>query len=383
MQQSEQVAQLKKLLHYLDTRTTAMADDVYRNNVTDYTDPEQLKLEQNRLFRHHPLFMGLSCRAEKPGDYFTDDYSGVPILVVRDRSGTLNAFINTCRHRGAKVVDGCGGARAFSCPYHAWTYGLDGRLMSRPHEEAFEGMDKAEHGLVPLPVVEKYGMIWVGATPGETFDIDEQLGGLGAEMAAYGLGSYSHYETRTSTQPMNWKLVLDTFLESYHINVLHVKTIDPILHSNLGTFDGYGRNLRMIIARRTLGQLREQPEQEWDLMPYTAVVYILFPNTVFVVQGDHLETWHIYPSRDNPNESQMMISLYTPEPAITDSAKGHWDRNFDLLMRTVEDEDFPLGSNVQRGFHAGAQTHITFGRNEPSLAHFHRSIKQALGLAAA
>jgi hypothetical protein len=96
------------------------------------------------------------------------------------------------------------------------------------------------------------------------------------------------------------------------------------------------------------------------------------------MQGDHLETWHVYPFGDAPDESVMYTSLYTPEPANTESARRHWDRNMDLLMATVEKEDFPLSEGVQRGFHSGAQDEVLFGRNEPSLQHFHKSVKAAL-----
>jgi len=96
-----------------------------------------------------------------------------------------------------------------------------------------------------------------------------------------------------------------------------------------------------------------------------------------------LETWHVYPGGDSPDESVMYVSLYTPEPANTESARRHWDRNMDLLMATVEKEDFPLAEGVQRGFYSSAQDEILFGRNEPCLQHFHKSVKEALADAAA
>src|SRR5262249_30724912 len=147
-------------------------------------------------------------------------------------------------------------------------------------------------------------------------------------------------ETRVLRRQINWKVVVDTFLESYHLAALHQRTVHPILYSNLAAFDAFGRNSRSIFARRTIGALKEIPETEWNLIPYIAVIYVLFPNTVFVMQGDHVETWHVFPAGDDVNASVMYVSLYTPEPALTQSAKGHWDRNFDLLMATVEHEDF-------------------------------------------
>jgi hypothetical protein len=96
------------------------------------------------------------------------------------------------------------------------------------------------------------------------------------------------------------------------------------------------------------------------------------------MQGDHVETWHVFPDGDSADNCVMYISLYTPEKAETDSARRHWDRNMALLLATVENEDFPLSDGIQRGFYSGAQDAILFGRNEPSLQHFHKSVKAAL-----
>jgi len=380
MKHEVQVEQLRKIFGYLDAGETAMGDAVYRHHVSDYTSPDQAGREREMLFRHEPLLIGLSCELPNPGDYVTDDFSGVPILVVRNEAGQVNAFINVCRHRGARVASGCGsGKTVFSCPYHAWTYDRSGRVRAIPFEQGFESVDKTSNGLRPLPVVEKYGMIWVMPTPGGSIDIDGHLAGMADDLVAFGLASYSHYETRVLRARLNWKLVIDTFLETYHLSTLHKNTIAPILHSNLGTFDGMARNLRMIGARKTIDALRQRPESEWDLVRHSALVYVLFPNTVFIMQGDHLETWRVYPG-DSVDESKMHVSLYTPEPAVTDKARKYWTKNMDLLMATVQQEDFPLAENIQRDFHSGAQDFVTFGANEPALAYFHRSIKKTLGI---
>lgn len=104
---------------------------------------------------------------------------------------------------------------------------------------------------------------------------------------------------------------------------------------------------------------------------------MLFPNTAFIMQGDHLETWHVYPS-DGVNEATMRVSFYTPEPAATEKAKKYWDKNFARLMATVEQEAFPVAEGIQKGLHALAQKAIHFGRNEPALQHFHKSVRAAL-----
>ena len=121
------------------------------------------------------------------------------------------------------------------------------------------------------------------------------------------------------------------------------------------------------------------PEDQWDLIGQTIVVYLLFPNTVLVMAQDHLQTWHLFPAGNGVDETRVHVSLYTPEPASTDSARRHWNNNFDLTMATVENQDFPVSEGIQRGFSSGAQDDIVFGRNEPALQHFHQALKSALG----
>ena len=380
MRQQDQIEIGQKLLRYLDEKTTAMVDHVYANDVSDYTCPKQAAAEKEAFFRNAPANVGLSCLLPNPFDYMTVDETGLPVLLVRREDGTLAAFLNVCRHRGARVAEGCGNTKLFTCPYHAWSYDTAGKLRGRPDERSFAEFDKATVGLTPLPVVEKYGTIWLAPAPGATFDLNPLLGGVQHDLKAYKLDSYHHYETRVLSRRLNWKVVIDTFLETYHLQYLHTNTVSPILHSNLATFDAFGNNLRLVSARRTIDKLREIPQAQWNLVPFVAAIYVLFPNTVFIMQGDHVETWHVYPSGDGINESTMRVSFYIPEPVTSEKAKGHWDRNFNLLMATVEDEDFPLAEGIQRGFHTKAQQAIRFGRNEPALQHFHKSVKQALGM---
>ena len=381
MRREVQIAEARTLLAHLDNRTTALADGVYRNPITDYTCPEQAARERELFFLNGPINIGLSALLPRPGDWMTHDWAGVPILLVRRADNSLGAFLNVCRHRGARVADGCGaGARDFACPYHGWTYGADGALIARPEEASFAAAGRETHGLRALPVVEKHGMIWVGTRPGLRLDVDGLLAGAADDLAAYDLGSYHHYETRTLHRAMNWKLAVDTFCESYHLAYLHPDTVSPLFHNNRATFDAFGRGHRSIFARRTIDELRDQPEEAWDVYSHTAIVYVLFPNTVFIFQRDHAESWHIFPG-DRVDSCSMYVSLYIPEPVASDSAKRHWDNNFNLLMATVEQQDFPTCEGMQNGFLSGAQDAIVFGRNEPALQHYHRGIAE--GLAAA
>ena len=383
MNHIEQVELAHQLLHAVETGGTALAESVFHNPVSDYVCADQAALEQEHLFHGHPQVMGLSGDVPEPGAFITNDFAGPPILIARDAQGEVKAFMNVCRHRGTRVAEGRGAAKnLFICPYHAWAYDLNGCLASIAQRRAFGEIDPAAHALARLPAVEKDGRIWVRAFGDAPIDPEALLSGVAPEIADYGLAGYTHYETRVLRQPMNWKLVIDTFLETYHVPILHRATIAPLLHGNAATFRGYGPNLRMAVPRKTIGDLRGQPESEWNVLRHTAVVYVLFPNVALIWQGDHIETWRVYPAGNGTDESIMHVSLYTPEPPLTDKARRYWDKNMDLLMRTVQDEDFPLAAGMQRAFRSGAQQHIVFGRNEPALTHYHTAIRSALGLMA-
>lgn len=228
MQKTAQIAVTKRLFEYIDQRTTAMADTVYAQPVVEYTCPNIAAREQQALFQRAPLCVGMSSLLPAPGTYFTHELSGQPLLLTRDDDGVAQAFLNVCRHRGARVAEGCGRRRSFVCPYHAWAYGLDGRLVARPEEHAFRAVPRADHGLVRVPVAERDGLLWVVASAAGELDLDRHLAGLGEELSGFKLAGFHHYKSHTLHQRMNWKLLVDTFLESYHFCVLHKDSICSI-----------------------------------------------------------------------------------------------------------------------------------------------------------
>jgi nitrite reductase/ring-hydroxylating ferredoxin subunit len=329
--------------------------------------------------------MGLSCDWPAPGAYRTDDFAGVPILTVRGRDGTLRAFLNVCRHRGAKVAQGCGSAAAFTCPYHGWTYGSDGTLRGLPDEAtAFPGVRAERSGLTPLPLAEKYGMVWVLPTPAADraarFDIEPWLDGLGPDLASWKLDTYHCYDRRVHHEAMNWKLLVDTFHEGYHFGFLHKDSLRGILLPNVSEFTPFGANFRIVYPRSKLDRLRTTPESEWDLMWNSTIVYSMFANTIFSVQGDHMEVYRMFPVGGRTDRAVMEASFYIPEPATSADEKRHWNANVDLAMKVITTEDFAAGRTMQIGFGSGAQSQVVYGRNEPALAHYHKSIRRALGL---
>ncbi len=380
MKRETQLAIARQLQAYVQNRTTALAPEAYRNPIASYSDPARARLERERLFRRMPLFMGMSCRVPEPGDYLTDEMAGVPVLLVRGKDGALGAFANICRHRGAPVASGCGRAKSFSCPYHGWTYALDGSLAGIPDAGSFPGLDKAAHGLRRLPAGERHGMMFVRLAPDAApeIDIDAHLAGLGEEFAAYGLDRYSFFAAETMTPAFNWKFAIDTFLEAYHLSALHRATVAPLIRGNTATCDAFGDHGRVTMIRFSSDEWNAAPEDRWDVLSHILPVYRLFPNSIVVFQSDHLETWRMLPG-DAPDRCTVEFALYAPEPPTTDKARGYWQKNYDLAVATVKHEDFALGERMQRGFMSGLQGEVIYGRNEPGLIQFHQRLAAALG----
>ena len=386
MERQEELAVGRRLLGHIDAHTTDLAKAMFRNKVINYSCRERADLERTRLFRDHPIFMGLSTRLAKRGDWLAEDVAGMPMLLVRGEDGQARAFANICRHRGAPVTQGSGcGARAFTCPYHGWTYNLSGKLLGTTDKTGFAGLELAGHGLVRLPTAEKHGMVFVRPRPLQAnenyaIDIDGALAGFASDFDALRFENYPLYSIDVVHPRINWKFAVDTFLEGYHIPHLHRKTIGPYFIGNVGTFDGAGLNGRMCVARTSIDAVRSVPESERNYRPHVLAIYQLFPNTLIIWQLDHVEIWRAFPGRDDPSRCDVEMTIYRPE--TTDKPDSYWEKNRDIAIRTVMEEDFPLGERMQVGFESGATDEVIYGRNEPSLVHFHESIRTALGVPA-
>ena len=371
---------IRRVFAHLDAGTTDRAPDILRNPVSIYTDPARLEAEMTGILRRKSLLACLSGRLPGPGSYLAQDLAGVPVLLMRGEDGVARAFLNSCRHRGSRLLDGSGAVRrAFTCPYHGWAYGADGRLKSVPHAEDFGEFDIAGCTLAALPCTEADGLIWIrlsGEAPAA--DPGESLDGLAAEFASYGLPGYHYYAGRAMTPAINWKMAVDTFMEPYHFAVLHKQTVAPLFFPNLCLYDDFGRSFREYLPRRSIVEMRDRPETEWNAVWHSAIIYYLPPNAIFVMQQDHVELWRVYPRDGRVDRTEVYLDLYIPEPAESDSARRHWDANLDLAVRTVETEDFAVAESAYAGFATGLAKEVVYGRNEPALQAFHRRMAAAM-----
>ena len=178
---------------------------------------------------------------------------------------------------------------------------------------------------------------------------------------------------------MNWKLLVDTFHEGYHIGFLHRDRCARSCTATSTDFEPFGRNHRLTFPRKKLERLKAEPEESWDLMWNTTVIYSLFPNTILMLQGDHVELSRVFPCEGRVDRAVMELSLYIPRAPVTQDERTHWDKNMQLVLDIVTGEDFPAGRSIQLGLTSGAQTHTVFGRNEPAMTHYHQQMQAALG----
>lgn len=366
----------------LNSEPWPLAEATMRQPASAYADQARFEAEMRTLFRHGPVMIGLSCELPKPGSYLTVELGGVPVLVVRQTGGSLKAFVNACRHRGAPIAEGCGHAKgSFICPYHAWNFGLDGQLRARPWAEiAFDDAPKEDLGLIPITVTEGYGIVFARVEGDAPLTAEAALHGAEVELGEYALEGYHHFESRTAEWKLNWKLVLDTFLESYHIQGLHQKSIWPHYLANASVFDAFGPHPRnMGLLRSVLDEFKKEREEDRVLTPHATNQYVLVPGGLITYQRDHIEVWRVTPLA--VDRVKVTTGLFTAEEPKTESSIKYWRKNLDILLQVTGQEDFPLMEKIQHNLSSGALPELVYGRNEPALIHFHKSVNAALAAA--
>ena len=320
----------------------------------------------------------LTADVAQPGDYVTLSITDVPVLVVRGDDGVVRAFRNVCRHRGVTVAEGRGdGARSFMCPFHGWSYRLDGRLVNPTHRAGFAGLDRDAYGLAEMACGETAGFVFVhiDGAPG-TLDAADWLGDLGVELAQFDVAGFCHLETRSSHRTINWKLMGDTFCEQYHLRHLHSATFATAIQSDNSLYDAYGRHGRMVTPSFSIEELDDRPRHEWPLFPHVIISYMIRPNTIVLVQRGHVELFQLLP--DGPGHSTSRASLYSTEAAPDEPTRHRLAKAFDMILDVIDREDYEMCEQTQRSFGSGAQRELLFGRNEPGLIHYHQSIETLL-----
>jgi len=323
-----------------------------------YTSPEWLAREQ-------PLFA--APRIAMPSASLTTgacrpfDAPGLSALVTRDVEGRVHAHVNACRHRATRLVDAPCTAKALVCPYHGWTYELTGRQMHVPHESAFPGVGRRD--LLPVACEERHGLVWLGGSG----DVASYLGPLDDELAALDLQSHVAWRESRVTRACNWKLVIEAFLDGYHIRTLHRDSIYRFFLDAASAAERAGDHIRAVTARRTLRDATAAADPRLLATPS----FSLFPATTIIEHPDFVSVITVAPLAPDRTDWHHMMLV----PASRAHETEHWEKSWQLIEDQVfQREDLWVCEQIQKGLADGRTHELLFGALESAVEWFHATI---------
>ena len=380
---AELTAMVRDSIEHAKAGTISKTPGVLKLPASRYFDPDQFKLEVDQIFKRVPLMLAASSEIAKAGDYKTLTAVGMPILIVRGQDMVVRAFINSCSHRGTNVaVEPHGNAKRFMCPYHGWTFTQKGELMGVASANDFGEIDKSCYGLIPLPVAERAGLVWVIVNPKSDLSIDDFLSGYDKLLANFGFDKWHYFSSRVLVGP-NWKIAYDGYLDFYHLPVLHRNTFGEDMF-NQALFYAWGPHQVVRAPTANLIEMDAIPEDQWSNEDVMSGVWTIFPHISIASFGGGrigkggrgVMISQLLPG-DKVGESLTTQIYLLEEPPTAQSLEDSVEQ-FAFLRKVVEDEDYITGFGLQRALKAGAIEKVTFGRNETGAQRFHGWVDQIL-----
>lgn len=380
---ADDVEIVRRVLAHIDAGTTDEGE-AWREPVENYLSPSRFNAEL-QLLRRLPSVFVPSAVIPNPGDHVERVSFDVPLFAVRGHDHRARVFRNACRHRGMALVEGAGCSRALVCPYHGWTYRLDGSLAHVPHAAGFPDLDIPSRGLVEVASHEADGLVVIGplddggATPALQPYVDATMAGLvdGSPWRDKLVPALPCTRTKSTLLEFNWKVLVEQFLEGYHIRSTHRKTFYPVQYDNLNVVERFGHNSRITYPYRNIERLRDRPESKWTVDARVTYVYQLFPNTIMATFADQLMVAVIDPvdvGRSTLTVYFMPRHQAAADQTVDENGPGH---ELTLLDKGLA-EDNEMSAGVQRGLHSGANAFVEFGRHESAIGHFHATLTRGL-----
>jgi phenylpropionate dioxygenase-like ring-hydroxylating dioxygenase large terminal subunit len=374
---ADDVEIVRRIFAHIDAGTTDEGD-AWREPVENYLNPSRFTAELETL-RSYPSVFLPSAAIPNPGDHAERTTFGVPLFAVRGRDGRARVFRNSCRHRGMALVEGPGCAHALVCRYHGWTYRLDGSLSHVPHAEAFPDLDMSTRGLVEVDSREVDGLIVIGPLQSPAPQADAAMAALsdGSPWRDKLLPADRLFTVRPAARAMNWKVLVEQFLEGYHIRTTHKNTFFPIQYDDLNVIEAFGPNTRITFPYQNIERLRDRPESTWNVGHRVTYVYHLFPNVMVATFPNQVLVITIDPV-DIDHTTVTIYAMVTPDVAKRVSANPENAEGARNLLNEGGVEDNEMSEGVQRGLHAGANTFVEFGTHESAIGRFHANLDERL-----
>ena len=373
------MALMGRLVRLYNDKSTEQADGTWLEPVTNYRDDALFEAERELLYKRIPLPLALSVELSEPNSYKAVDVMGVPVVITRDAAGQVRAMLNICRHRGAQLcAPGSGTGRVMTCPYHAWSFGMDGELKGVYGESTFGTIDRPSRGLHQLPSEEKHGIIFVCLTPGLTMDLTAWLGDMAPILDDLRLDELHTFSSRMMPGP-NWKVVIEGYLEGYHFAALHKNTVFKTNLGNISAFDSFGPHARIAFGLRPLAEAASQPPETWEPSECVGPIVWVFPGLA-IAGGwrDRMSVSLPLPGQTRDETvTEQRIMMRTPPSNERELHEAEFTR--DWFYDVVYNEDYLTGYGVQRGVLSLPEddTQI-FGRNEIGVQHFHRTVNRLM-----
>lgn len=359
----------ERIFEHIDNKTTDLGTEVWKEPVSSYFSQQRFESEIS-LLRGMPIPFCPSAMLAEKGSYLARKTAGTPLLVVRGDDGEVRAFINSCRHRGMPVAKDSGCLRSFVCPYHAWTYGLDGQLRHIPGRDGFPGIELQDNGLVEVAAMEKGGLVYVN-----------QSGSIDSSMLKYALDFFDvdqpFFDQSDYIDESNWKLINETTMEGYHIKSLHKQSFYPYGMDNTNIVETFGPNSRTIFPFKRIEKLRDTVPAKRHLDGMVTLVYSLFPNVAISVLSKHTTMTVFEPL--SPTRTQILIYRIINKPSDGSTIElEEAQRDASFVKTTGFDEDREAACAIQAGLASNANQHLTFGHFEKAITHFHQNLAKKL-----
>ena len=361
---SEQ-AVIERVFNHIDNSTTDLGDTVWREPADNYYSQARFDAEI-ALLKRLPVPYCPSAGLPDKGSYIARESAGTPLVVVRGLDGEVRAFINACRHRGMQVAEGSGCSRAFVCPYHAWTYNLEGNLKHIPEQEGFPGINPEQHGLVEVSARENGGVIYVMQEGEITED-------MLADCLDYFNPDQQMFETDEMVDEANWKILNETLMEGYHIKSLHRETFYPYGLDNITLVETFGANSRVTFPFRRIEKMRDIAPDQRRIDGLVTSVYLLFPTASVSVLSKHTNLVILEPL--SPSSSRWVVYRMVNR-AVDGENISLQDAQRDALFvgDSGQKEDREAARAIQQSVSSNANTHFTFGHFESAIVNFHQHL---------